>query len=815
MSTMATPDVVRSGAIFRVRNAATMKSPLPRLPGSSARAPRGRLAAPTPEKSGHAAAGASALERILHSGSSTRASHSAQALKRPRGSAVTVGLSLMATRERERAEESSALSARKKRKKKRRKKVKMPVLARHTRESGDEEEEDPSEGEEDAEHGDRQPPATATATPLETMRKFNRLVAKSPIPRHAVAARSTSTRATPPRLVKESMEPEEELSPDTEDGDDDEEEEDKEEEVRVQKRLVYTDTPPAKPKPKPKAARAKRTAPEKRAHRSASPRKVRAAIATLETSAADAVVASTPARTRQRTAVKVLCEWYPMWPPAFVADELQLVICGQVLGQPAAFTVERRVTVSQFVSSDHHNVRLDGCLDIEKAQDAGVPPRVMEVLVEGIPTQWRRRLEPYAAAPEPMSAVKWKPVKRTVAPTQALAEDTVEPVQSESVSRPPRTPAKTKATKKTKVISGQLEQTAEEAAGSGSQAAGVKRSRSGRRLTPVMEWWRNERILTNVDGDSRIDPGSPACIPSSRDAPAPERKSPKLSASAAIARQKIQSIREAQQRSAEWSPEQLQALEDAKAAVCPTGPNFWEEVARLVPGKSVEECRARTFADLTGPPTRRTAGGSKRSQPRPEDGTGVTKIHRAGSNAFKKQVREFVQQYEQRHVDDVFGDSTPSKDPIMGALNFDDLKSPDAPRRTEHASDEDEDGDGIDDVDELPSAGRELLQRVTLRRRDEVDSYVLALKRTHAGLGNRLGRGAVRQRASELETPVKKKTPSRQAVHMVEEVGPHLLEGTVSPGGTTKVRVEKDSDDSDEDELEDDDEMDEEEMDFA
>lgn len=42
--------------------------------------------------------------------------------------------------------------------------------------------------------------------------------------------------------------------------------------------------------------------------------------------------------------------------------------------------------------------------------------------------------------------------------------------------------------------------------------ASMKRSRSGRVITPVMDWWRGERLKTDVNGVTVVDHGSPAFL---------------------------------------------------------------------------------------------------------------------------------------------------------------------------------------------------------------------------------------------------------------------------------------------------------------
>ncbi|KAG2525546.1 hypothetical protein BBO99_00004008 [Phytophthora kernoviae] len=211
-----------------------------------------------------------------------------------------------------------------------------------------------------------------------------------------------------------------------------------------------------------------------------------------------------------------------------------------------------------------------------------------------------------------------------------------------------------------------------------------------------------------------------------------------------------------------WTSEQLEALSDAKLKIPTTASNFWVQVAQFVPGKSAKDCQKKTFAQFRSPPTNRKP--AKKATKQTMEAVIPAKIARAGSNRFKKQVREFVEEYEKKHVDDLF-DTTPSKKGLPELPEFDSLKSP---VLTTPSRSFDEDDSDIDD--EAPG----LLKRLTARKRDDIDSYVLCINRQHVAGGGEMKGG------------------KKKAVQLVEECGSHFLKGIVSPGGTTHVRVEKD-----------------------
>ncbi|GMF39483.1 unnamed protein product [Phytophthora fragariaefolia] len=104
----------------------------------------------------------------------------------------------------------------------------------------------------------------------------------------------------------------------------------------------------------------------------------------------------------------------------------------------------------------------------------------------------------------------------------------------------------------------------------------------------------------------------------------------------------------------------------------------------------------------------------------------------------------FWAQYEKKHVDDLF-ETTPSKEGLPELPEFDSLKSPDLATPS-HSHDEDE----SDIDDEAPR----LLKKLSSRRRDDIDSYVLGINRQHVAGGGVMTGGKVR-RVTSMITPVK------------------------------------------------------------
>lgn len=92
-----------------------------------------------------------------------------------------------------------------------------------------------------------------------------------------------------------------------------------------------------------------------------------------------------------------------------------------------------------------------------------------------------------------------------------------------------------------------------------------------------------------------------------------------------------------------------------------------------------------------------------------------------------RELTRFVcdSQQEKKHVDDLFAQVTPSKAELGGLVGLDDLSSP-AVAGTFMNSDSEDDEREV-------TPGRERLERVSTSKRDEVDSYVLNLKRSRIG----------------------------------------------------------------------------------
>ncbi|CAI5745330.1 unnamed protein product [Peronospora destructor] len=449
---------------------------------------------------------------------------------------------------------------------------------------------------------------------------------------------------------------------------------------------------------------------------------------------------------RERASRKavVLEHWCVEWPPVLErkgkrdVEKALLVLTGQVDGKLKRFAVGKREGATKFTSKDGEYVTLSGKLNRDAAKCAGIPRAAIELMCAGIPAYFYKHLLSYAQK----------------------SLDNVKPGKTGSKARL----GKNKATRADK--------------------------------------YRSQSLI-----DEEVNHRMEAIVASTptQDDKAYSTPKPKKTRALAITKEKRMSAKkedpEPEAEGEVWTTEQQKALIDAKLKIRTTAPNFWVQVAQHVPGKSAEDCQAKTFEHFRSPLSNRKLAKKptkKRASTKPHSAV-LTKIARAGSNKFKKQVRDFVEEYEKKHVDDLF-ETTPSKEGLPDLPEFDSIKllEVETPSRSFDNNDSEMD-------DEAPG----LLKKLSSRRRDDIDSYVLGINRQHVTGGGVMTGGKVR-RLTSLVRPVKavKKTTAmsakKKAVMLVEEVGSHSLKGVVSPGGTTHVCIEKDGSSSEGEEEEED-----------
>nr|CCA14536.1 AlNc14C4G606 [Albugo laibachii Nc14] len=462
---------------------------------------------------------------------------------------------------------------------------------------------------------------------------------------------------------------------------------------------------------------------------------------------------------------KVIClsDWCIQWPPLFKKDpetklvvesSVYMMIDGFMLGKKLSLLVVRRISMNNVVvisrSSesdrvDAFSVELRGCLDIEKAKERKIPVKIMELMVEGFPTHWKKRLS------------------KLLKQSKSLKQD--QETENDSLF------LKKYAQKMCK-----------------------KARNSGRKkeLNPLMDWWRGDKPEGNCVMERMDDIFSPSTqSPSERQKILAGSKKAKCVKSNSTMELKNSRPSETIK---DWTESQLEALEIAKISIPPNDTNFWEQVAKLVPGKTSSECRSKSFEQISSPFRRKGSTSTTRTSFLNEDNIefpGAQKMHRLGSNLWKKQVRGFVKKYEAQNADDIF-EETPMKHAVR-ALHLDtqQFKTPETLASTLGMSqggkntkwhenlDQKLDFDDSDSDAQPLNHGREVLGDLDSLRRDEVDSYVLAVKR-------RLGH----KRNPKRNTFAPKGNCQRvkSTVSITQNCGKRVMEGTISPGGTASIQ---------------------------
>ncbi|KAL3666098.1 hypothetical protein V7S43_008889 [Phytophthora oleae] len=379
---------------------------------------------------------------------------------------------------------------------------------------------------------------------------------------------------------------------------------------------------------------------------------------------------------RKNRKATVLKNWRVEWPPVLEtgSDRVQMVVTGQVDGKAARFVVGKRESAVKFTSGDGEYVTLSGKLDRDAARSAGVPRAAMELIQDGIPAFFLKKLLPFVIKSNDeegnMTTKPKKKAKTAVKNRDSSPMPSIDEVADFSFEAP--------------------------VASSPTQ---------------------NDDVFETPKPQKTRAPVKKA-----------KKPQPEPDAEADV-----------------WTHEQSEALLDAKLKIPTTASNFWAQVAQYVPGKSAQECQVKTFEQFRSPPTNRKLAKKPIKKANTDTNAAIpSKIARAGSNKFKKQVREFVEEYEKKHVDDLF-DTTPSKEGLPELPEFDSIKSPELGTPLRSFDDDDSEMD-----DEAPG----LLKKLSSRRRDDIDSYVLGINRQHVAGGGVMAGGKVR-RVSSMVTPVK------------------------------------------------------------
>ncbi|ETV75098.1 hypothetical protein, variant 2 [Aphanomyces astaci] len=400
-----------------------------------------------------------------------------------------------------------------------------------------------------------------------------------------------------------------------------------------------------------------------------------------------------------RRRVLALRKWTVVWPPPSDGPSLQLVVRGQVSqGEWESHVVERirrpRLFVSQTTSQD---VSLVGRM----VPTPKLPAKVAHQFSHGIPSDWVHMFRSV------LGDVKIKSIHQPAQMSAGFSlfhmfrpqsdddddEDDVTPASAsklERLQRPPAPPPSSlprrqinrkTASKPSKQKTVELEvappvdtfysssddKTLVKVKPAVSKAVPSKpevvlqgkTTRSGRVTSPVKAWWK----ATEED-----------CATTAAD---------------------------------HWTTDQVSSLKQAIHKVDPKDPKYWTKIAKWVDGKSAIQCQTKQFESVESTFTR----------PRPPTKSmklNKSQLSRAGTQRFKKQVRQFVVEYEAANDggDDVCVSPptyhvTPSTSSRLSTP-----KSIRKFKRRHHVA---------DDSDESDAAV--LLQTVPSSHRDKLDAY--------------------------------------------------------------------------------------------
>ncbi|OQR83422.1 hypothetical protein THRCLA_10944 [Thraustotheca clavata] len=215
-----------------------------------------------------------------------------------------------------------------------------------------------------------------------------------------------------------------------------------------------------------------------------------------------------------------------------------------------------------------------------------------------------------------------------------------------------------------------------------------------------------------------------------------------------------------------WSSAELVALKLAVQHVSPSTPDYWTEIADRVETKSADECQTKHFE---------TIGAIKKTKKSQVKSAQPDKLSRAGTVKRKIQVRKFVKELEERTADDVFA-STPVK---RSKMDLDGIESPKSNKKIKRAVQY----DNKSSEDGSSSENEPIFSPITISKRNDVDSYINQLSKP--------GKKIVKKKEAKPQPDY------RTTMAMETKVGSRALVGTMTPNGTTRVRISHDSDFSD------------------
>ncbi|KAF0730452.1 hypothetical protein Ae201684_012152 [Aphanomyces euteiches] len=472
-----------------------------------------------------------------------------------------------------------------------------------------------------------------------------------------------------------------------------------------------------------------------------------------------------------------LRKWYVVWPVPEKNGSMRLIIRGLMGSKKASHELLRMKGPRQFISNKEKAITLVGSMDEDKCISQGMPQRFINYFAQGIPAGWMNKV---------LVPIKKMTPTKTIASLSAFLdsasekEDQIEEEEEKSFSdasvdidrisqRSPAVSVGRKLTPKKRLsydfvsessvhiqspkqfgtptkrvvpigpsarspaVSVRRKQYLESPKVKSTPSKQVvpvgsatKRTRSGREVQSTKDWWKIEApVLKSISVPSR--------------GPEKEREDDETDV---------------------WTSSQLNSLKQAINEVDPKERNYWDKVALYVDKKTGAQCQAKQFEDL--------GSAKKNRQPARQKQTHQA-LSKAGTQKFKKQVRQFVQHSEATYADDVW---VPSREVEAKAM-----KTPQSIKKfkqkfKESSSDE---------------SDPELLAPISSSRRDDVDKYVVQFRQKKQG-----------QPIARKKQWADDDSDNGIDLRSTARIGARKLEGVLTPRGSTKVRVLRNDDSSDE-----------------
>ncbi|ETV92246.1 hypothetical protein, variant [Aphanomyces invadans] len=493
--------------------------------------------------------------------------------------------------------------------------------------------------------------------------------------------------------------------------------------------------------------------------------------------------------------VLALRKWTVVWPPPLDGPSVKLVVHGDVgAGTWESHAVERIRRPRLFVSDTGQHVSLVGAM--ARPRQSSLPAKVADHFEQGIPSDWvnmfhavlgttprviktkrSTREASMAATARPESAAGGFSLFHMfcpesdgdeVAPRTASTEAVVSDESSASdVDRAaaaakqrnrtnaattlPRKPALASADEPVDASASDADELASpwmptrkptpskglsQDASWSKESSAAKRAlttRSGRRTSPVKEWWKAAKAI-------------PAAA---------------TSESKGVAGTSV------------WSKRQLASLKHAVRVVDPKHPQYWHKVASLVDGKSSAECQEKQFESVGAMKHKST---SKAIPP-------TRQLSKPGTRRFKKQVRQFVAEFEAGHAGDDDVCDLKRRPPSASTSRLTTPKSIRKYKRPPDHFDDDLSSDGAEAV---------LLQSVPPAQRDKLDAYKDGLlSQTRSGRTKLLLPPSTQKSTWAAHDDDMFESSDTVRETMLARGGARRLEGVLTPRGSMRVRVVK------------------------